>query len=67
MQDHYIEICIELSDTIDHYIVTAESCVGKDIYNDTSLLYSTIGVHIAKSEFADVSSSKGHCCFPDVM
>jgi hypothetical protein len=60
MQDHhivtplsYIEICIELSDTIDHYIVMAESCVNRDIYYVTSLLYSTIGFHIAKSGFAD--------------
>ena len=64
MHDHhivkplsYIEISIELSDTIDHYIVTAESCVDRDIYYVTSLLYSTIGVHIAKPEFAD------ECCF----
>jgi len=47
----YIEICIELSD---NYIVTAESCVDKDIYYVTSLLCSTIGLHIAKSGFADV-------------
>ena len=60
MQDHYIvkhlsyiEMCIEVSDTIDHYIVAAESCVDRDIYYDTSSLYSTTGVHIAKSGFAD--------------